>query len=139
MYTVTKTFHIAAAHRLMHYTWPCRFIHGHNFVITLTLQAPQPVDEANWFVYDFKDLNVFKQFVEQKYDHAFLTQQGDEIGDFLESQWHKVVFFTTPPSTEYFAKKLFNEFLELIVLPEAVTLVSVHVQETPTAWATYSE
>lgn len=138
MYTVTKSFHFAAAHRLMHYDGPCRFVHGHNFVVTITLEALQPTDEENGFVYDFKQINTFKQYVEEKYDHAFLTQEGDEIGDYLVSKDHKVIFFTTPPSTEYLAKQLFGEFLATSTLPEGVRLVSIHIQETPAASAAYS-
>jgi 6-pyruvoyl-tetrahydropterin synthase len=46
MYFVTKTFHFAAAHRLMHYDGPCRFVHGHNFIVTVKIGAEQPVDES---------------------------------------------------------------------------------------------
>lgn len=137
MYTVTKSFHFAAAHRLMYYEGPCRFVHGHNFVVTMTLSAEQPADVANGFVYDFKQLTTFKQFVEEKYDHAFITQLGDEIGEYLCAKGHKFVFLDLAPSTEHLAKQLYDEFNECISLPDGVLLVSIHIQETPTAAAAY--
>lgn len=86
MYTIKKTIHFAAAHRLMYYEGACRNIHGHNFFITVTLEAKEITDKKNGFVYDAKLINQFKQVVEEKYDHAFLTQQGDEIGEFLSGK-----------------------------------------------------
>ena len=138
MYTITKTFHFSAAHRLMQYDGPCRFVHGHNFIITITLQADQPVDQKNGFLVDFKQINIFKEFVEQKYDHAFLTQKDDEIGQYLQSQGHKVVFFDLPPSTEHLAKHFFDEFGHVVTLPQWVSLQNMYIQETPTAWASRS-
>jgi 6-pyruvoyltetrahydropterin/6-carboxytetrahydropterin synthase len=138
MYIVTKSFHFSAAHRLMHYDGPCRFVHGHNFIVTVKIGAEQPVDETTWFVYDFKQLKVFTKFVEETYDHAFLTQEGDEIGEYLQTKGHKVVFFSLPPSTENLVKRLFDEFTRLVKLPPGVFLHAVHVQETPTAGVEYT-
>lgn len=138
MYTIAKSFHFAAAHRLMHYDGPCRFVHGHNFVVTVTLHTDTETDPRTGFVYDAKLLNAFKDFVEEKYDHAFLTQEGDELWAYLQQQWQKLVFFSSPPSTEHLAKQLYDEFLLYMSLPDTVQLRSVRVQETPTIMAEYS-
>lgn len=137
MFTVTKSFHFAAAHRLMYYEWPCRNVHGHNFVVTVTLLGEGITDTQTGFLYDHKLLKPFLQFVEEKYDHAFLTQEWDDIWMFLHDKWHKVVFFPFPPSTELLAQHLASDFLRIMQLPEWVCLHELHIQETPTASASW--
>jgi 6-pyruvoyltetrahydropterin/6-carboxytetrahydropterin synthase len=137
MFTLTKSFHFAAAHRLMHHEWVCHNVHGHNFVVTLTLCCEEITDTKTWFTYDHKLLKPFIQWVEEQYDHAFLTEQWDEIGEFLQNKGHKVVFFPFPPSTELLAQHLANDFDRIIQLPEWVFLQELHIQETPTAGASW--
>ena len=137
MYTLTKSFHFAAAHRLMEHDWLCYNVHGHNFGVTVTLQCETVTDNKTWFIFDHKLLKPFIKRVEEQYDHAFLTQEWDPIGEFLQSQWHKVVFFPFPPSIENLAQHLAENFASIIILPHGTSLHAVSIQETPTASAQY--
>ena len=75
MFTLTKSFHFAAAHRLMHHAGVCTNVHGHNFVVTVTVGCEVITDTKTGFIFDHKLLKPFIQWVEEQYDHAFLTQQ----------------------------------------------------------------
>ncbi len=135
MFTLTKSFHFAAAHRLMHYEWACRFVHGHNFTVTVTIQSENIITQDTWFIIDHKALKPFKDHIQKQYDHAFLTQKWDPIGEYLQQAWHKVVFFDFPPSTELLAQQFAHEFNNTLSLPAWVILSRLYIQETPTAWA----
>lgn len=73
MYTVTKRIEVSAAHYLkLNYRSKCENLHGHNWIITVTVQS-ETLDE-NGMVVDFTKIkDVVNQF-----DHHVIN---DVIGD----------------------------------------------------------
>lgn len=69
MYTVTKTIEISGAHQLkLDYQSPCKRLHGHNWIITITLKRKN-VDH-NGMVYDFKKI---KEKISNELDHKYIN------------------------------------------------------------------
>lgn len=78
MYTIRKTFHFSASHRLTQVgeQHVCSRLHGHNYEVTLELQA-QELDEKG-FVKDYRELSAFKNYLDNELDHRHLN---DVLGD----------------------------------------------------------
>lgn len=69
MYIAKKTFECAGAHKLItNYATPCQRLHGHNWMISVTL-ASKTLDE-NGMVLDFKKI---KERVHDVMDHQYIN------------------------------------------------------------------
>jgi 6-pyruvoyltetrahydropterin/6-carboxytetrahydropterin synthase len=115
MFTISKTFEFSASHKLegLSPEHPCSRLHGHNYSVTLTLRSNTL--NAVGFVRDYRELGVIKQDLDEALDHRHLN----DVFDFN-------------PTAELIAKRLFDEYINLI--PE---LINVTVKETDRTSATY--
>lgn len=69
MYRVSKRMEVAAMHFLkLDYDSPCNSVHGHNWIITVTVLGQQLND--NGMVYDFKRI---KNLIHDQMDHKALN------------------------------------------------------------------
>ena len=78
MYRIVKEFNFSASHQL---TWlpndhPCSRLHGHNYIVEIELQS-DTLNE-NGFVVDYRDLGLFKDYIDSHFDHRHLN---DVLGD----------------------------------------------------------
>lgn len=81
MYLAKKTLEVAGAHNLKTtYATPCNRVHGHNWVITVTL-ASETLDE-NGMVLDFKHI---KERVHKKLDHQYINEIIPDINPTAEN------------------------------------------------------
>lgn len=72
MFTVTKRMTVSGAHKLnLDYPSKCSNLHGHNWVITVTLKRKEL--DKNGMVYDFTKI---KEIV-NKLDHVFINNVVD--------------------------------------------------------------
>lgn len=115
MYTISKEFHFSAAHQLqgLPETHPCSRIHGHNYVIIITLQSVTL--NPNGFVQDYRDLDEIKRYIDNNLDHRSLN-------DVLPCN----------PTAENIARFLFKTFR--VIYPK---IVCVSVKETDKTCATF--
>ena len=69
MYKIRKTMEVAGAHQLsLNYDSPCQNLHGHNWIITVELSAPE-LDE-NGMIMDFKVLKaLMNKHIHDRLDH----------------------------------------------------------------------
>lgn len=118
MFTISKEFHFSASHKLegLPEDHPCSRLHGHNYVVTLTLSSPTR-DEVG-FVLDYRKLDRFKRFIDDTYDHRHLND-----------------IFEVNPTAENMAERFYLEAVKQ--LPSFVKVQSVTVQETPKTAATF--
>lgn len=80
MYTVTKKVEISGAHNLaLDYESKCRNLHGHNWIIYVTLQS-ETLDK-NGMVCDFM---YIKKIVDQL-DHAYINEVLPELNPTAEN------------------------------------------------------
>lgn len=115
MYTISKQFHFSASHQLegLPDAHPCSRLHGHNYVVELTLAAKEL--NATGFVVDYNELTAFKKIIDEVLDHQHLND---------------VLIGST--TAEAIAKYLYDQAKQL--WPE---VVSVGVSETPKTNAVY--
>ena len=107
---VTKEFSFEAAHNLLNYSGKCERLHGHTYILQVTVDYP--VGE-NGLAYDFTDLKrIVKEKVISKVDHYYLN-------DIL-----------TQSSVEYLAIWIWEQLKEL-------HLSEIKIYETPTSHVTY--
>lgn len=136
---ITKRFFFESAHALLGYDGKCRNVHGHSYVLEVTV-AGQPINEPdhpkNGMVMDFGDLSrLVKESIVDIYDHCLLLneRQRDQIPEDLTRQFGRVIFLPFQPTSEnlviYFSQLLSD------LLPENVSLYSLRLYETTTSYA----
>lgn len=115
MYTIKKEFTFEASHRLtgLREDHPCMRVHGHSYIIILTLKASNL--DKDGFVLDYRNLDQFKKWVDDLLDHQHLN-------NILPGQ----------PSAENIAKWIYDLWKGVIPYLKAVT-----VKETQKTSATY--
>lgn len=119
-YTISKEFAFSAAHSLegLHSDHPCSRLHGHNYVVRLSIQGS--LDETG-FVVDYRDLEPFKRYIDQNLDHQ-------NLNDVIRGAFN--------PTAENLAGHLSLAAVELLKLPANILTMEVSVSETPKTWAT---
>jgi len=115
MYTIRKEFAFSASHCLggLAEDHPCSRVHGHNYVVTVELQAGA-LDKVGMVV-DYRKLEPIKKYIDEELDHRHLN----DVVDFN-------------PTAENLAHFLYYKFN--LQFP---WLVSVTVSETPKTMAKY--
>ncbi|KRV48869.1 6-pyruvoyl tetrahydrobiopterin synthase [Wenjunlia vitaminophila] len=118
MLTITKEFHFSSSHVLdrLPEGHPCARMHGHNYVVVLELSAPRAELNHAGFVRDYRELDVFKKWLDDTLDHRHLNEVMDGVS----------------PSAENLAVWIHDLWREQ--LPE---LTAVRVSETPKTWVVY--
>jgi 6-pyruvoyltetrahydropterin/6-carboxytetrahydropterin synthase len=119
VYTITKTFELSAAHRLVGLPadHPCGRMHGHNYVVKVFLKAERL--DQHGFVRDYHELDEFKKHLSMTCDHRVLN-------DYMPGD--------TNPTAENLARLFYRHLKDYF--PE---LTAVGVSETPKTWAMYDE
>ncbi len=120
MYEVEITLSFSAAHRLRDYNGKCERLHGHNYKVQITAQAPAP--GKGGMVIDFLDLKNAAAPVLEKLDHQYLN----DIRPFDEIE----------PSAENIAAYIFREISQQLE-DRARILHRVSVWESDTSRACY--
>lgn len=116
MFTISKDFAFSASHQLLGLApdHPCSRLHGHNYVIRVILQGDT---NKIGFVTDYRELDGFKQWVDDNLDHRHLNDQ-----------------MAANPTAENMAAMLYHKAHELGL----GNVTAVSVSETPKTWATYT-
>ena len=120
MHTISKQFAFSASHILegLPETHPCSRLHGHNYIIELSLAGH--LDKVG-FIVDYRDLAPFKDYLDAELDHRHLNQR-----------------LPGNPTAERMALWLAYWAAEHLLLPANVWELGVAVSETPKTWARYS-
>jgi 6-pyruvoyltetrahydropterin/6-carboxytetrahydropterin synthase len=136
---VTKEFRFEMAHVLQNYDGPCRNVHGHSYVLYVTLSG-KPVDDTdrgnNGMVIDFGELKkIVEQEITEKFDHSIVVagyMPAEKLAEY-KKLFENIIITPYQPTCENlvagFADVLLDKF------PEGVTLHSLKLYETATAFA----
>lgn len=140
---VTRRLEFDAGHRIPDHRSQCRNLHGHRYVLEVTLEGAvvdAPGTSDNGMVMDFSDIKaIAKAHLVDFWDHAFLVYAGDAaVRGFLDSMPdHKTVVLDCIPTAENLAREIFR-----ILAPQyrghygkALRLARVRLYETPNCWA----
>ncbi len=136
---ITKQFRFEAAHVLWNYDGPCKNIHGHSYVLFVTVKGSPLQDPSNPKHGMLIDFSVLKEIVHKiiidPYDHALMINANTPHREMTENNrlFGKVVGVPYQPTCENmvhdFAVKLKAN------LPEGIKLHAVRLHETTTAYA----
>lgn len=136
---LSKEFRFESAHTLLNYDGLCKHIHGHSYILRVTVIAEPLQDEHSpklGMVMDFGDLKaIVNRLVVDPMDHAFVLSsktpkefytQGNQLFD-------KLIVVDYQPTCENmitdFAAKISAE------LPKGVSLHSLKLNETANSFA----
>lgn len=142
---ITRRLEFDAGHRIPDHDSQCRHLHGHRYVIEVTLSG-RVVEMGgrsdSGMVLDFSEVKrLVKAHVVDPWDHAFLAYRGDRpVVDFLASlPGHKTVLLDCIPTAENLARIAF-----LLLDPkfqgvygDRLYLERVRLYETPNCWADF--
>jgi len=140
---ITRRLEFDAGHRIPDHKSQCRHLHGHRYVLEVTLSGgiiQRAGDPANGMVMDFSEVKALAcRHVVDLWDHAFLVYAGDaRVVEFLASlPEHKTVILDCIPTAENLAEKAFG-ILDAVyrdVYGNQLCLEQVRLYETPNCWA----
>lgn len=137
---ITKQFSFETGHALYGYDGKCKNVHGHSYILSVTVFGSPIEDRSNpkfGMVIDFSDLKkIVKEEIVDQFDHATVfnaTTPHFELAQELKTRGHHVILVDYQPTSENmvvdFAQKIKNR------LPQNVHLFSLKLQETATSFA----
>lgn len=134
---LTKEFYFEMAHFLPGYDGLCSNVHGHSYLLHVTV-AGSPSDDPSspkfGMVMDFSDLKkIVGEEVVGRLDHALMVRRGSVDPSSVESITHRLVEVDYQPTCE----NMLVDFAGRISrrLPCGVRLVSLRLNETATSFA----
>jgi 6-pyruvoyltetrahydropterin/6-carboxytetrahydropterin synthase len=136
---VTKKFTFDMAHALYGYDGPCTNIHGHTYVLYVSLKGKALENEnhpKNGMVIDFTD---FKKIINEQiisvFDHSLVLNSNSPHAKLKEltDNFEKINYVPYQPSCE----NLLIDFLERIKkhFHTSISIKSIKLEETPTSFA----
>ena len=140
---ITRRLEFDAGHRIPNHRSQCRHLHGHRYVLEVTLRGDVVRDDsspADGMLMDFGDVKaIAKTHVVDQWDHAFLAWKNDaQIVDFLANiPGHKTVLLDVVPTAENLAAIAFAILDPLYQdsYGNHLKLERVRLYETPNCWA----
>ena len=136
---VTKIFRFEMAHALWEYDGLCKNIHGHSYILKVSVSGKpisDPDDTKEGMVIDFGDLKrVTKKHIVDIFDHCVVLNKRAPVEKFagVEEMFERKMYTDFQPTAEnlviYFADILKKQ------LPDYVKLESVILFETANSYA----
>ncbi len=136
---ITKQFRFEAAHALWNYDGPCRNIHGHSYILYVTI-AGQPMSDPDHTKYGMvMDFSMLKKLVHEqiidRMDHALLINANTPHNHIVKDHplFGKIMALPYQPTCE----NMVIDFAQCLqqAMPEGIKLVSIRLHETDTAYA----
>ncbi|MDR3132431.1 MAG: 6-carboxytetrahydropterin synthase [Prevotellaceae bacterium] len=134
---LTRKFTFEMAHALPGYDGKCRHIHGHSYILYVTVKGVPEADPAHpkyGMVMDFTELkSIVQQLVIDRLDHALLLRRDAPLAAELTAAYEKVVTVPYQPTCE----NMVIDFAEILqaALPDKASLHSIRLHETATSYA----
>lgn len=136
---VTKEFTFDMAHALYGYDGPCKNIHGHTYILQITLIGKVIDAESNpklGMVIDFTDFKkIVNVHIIEVFDHALVLNASTPHAEIegLSKTFEKVLYMDYQPTCE----NLLVDFLNRIhdKFPEYINIHHIRLYETPTSFA----
>ncbi|QDX80772.1 6-carboxytetrahydropterin synthase QueD [Denitratisoma sp. DHT3] len=140
---ITRRLEFDAGHRIPNHRSQCRHLHGHRYVLEVTLSGDvmqQAGSPEEGMVMDFSDVKaIAKAHLVDLWDHAFLAYRHDKaVVEFLASlPDHKTVLLDAIPTAENLAKQAFSILAPLYRdnYGNRLRLERIRIYETPNCWA----
>ncbi len=120
-YRLTVRDHFDAAHFLRNYQGKCSKLHGHTWGVEVKIEGSK-LNQSE-LLFDFQELKKLLRSSLSYFDHAFLNEITP--------------FDRISPTGENLARFIFEDLERK--LPSGIRLVSVKVEESPSAWVEVSK
>ncbi len=136
---VSKIFNFETAHALWGYDGKCKNIHGHSYILTVTVAGDRITDTNSTklgMIIDFTDLKVVvKEHIVDTYDHCLLVNGNTPHKSYadVEHGFSKIMLCDFQPTCENMLADMVAKLLQY--LPTEVTLKYVKLQETATCYS----
>jgi 6-pyruvoyltetrahydropterin/6-carboxytetrahydropterin synthase len=136
---ITKEFRFEAAHALWNYDGLCRNIHGHSYILSVTIKGSPIADPKSpklGMLIDFSELKkIVNAGVIDQFDHALMVNANTPHKELAETNqmFGRVVALPYQPTCE----NMIVDFAARIkaLLPPNVSLHSLRLHETATSYA----
>ena len=134
---ITKEFRFEGAHALPGYDGKCRNIHGHSYIMYVTVKGSSingTGSPKDGMVVDFKQLkDIVNENIVDKFDHALIMHTASPLSNELAGAYPNVMLVDFQPSTE----NLLCLFAHILKdrLPQGVELFSIKLYETAGSYA----
>ena len=136
MLTITRRLEFDAGHRLKNHESKCRNVHGHRYVALITCRAPE-LDTVGRVIDFGKIKEIVGSWLDEKWDHGFIFEAGDIIGEGIASTDTKTFEMATPPTAENMSKFLFRVAFDFLKAYD-IEVTNVRLYETPNCYADYN-
>ncbi len=152
MYTATKVFKWEMAHKLRDHDGLCKYIHGHSYMLEVTLQGNEGLDKTG-FVLDFSILKEIVKPIVDHFDHSLALWILDPLNKAIQASSdariaemaHRTRSMKFNPTAENFAKYFYDEIEDKLAKHLAgvsrgeneVKVKKVRLYETATSWCEY--
>ncbi len=136
---LTKEFRFEAAHALWNYDGPCRNIHGHSYILYVTVKGrPETETESpkQGMLIDFSALKqIVKKHIIDVFDHALLVNGNTPHAEMAKEM--KMTGKLTAVPYQPTCENMIHDFAGRIqnALPEGVELFSLRLHETASSYA----
>ncbi len=140
---ITRRLEFDAGHRIPDHLSQCRHLHGHRYVLEITI-AGAIIEAAGrpdtGMVMDFSQIKALAQeHLVERWDHAFLVFAGDRaVVDFLATlPGHKTVVLPLVPTAENLASLAYTALAAVFQdqYGTGLRLQRLRLYETPNCWA----
>jgi len=138
MLTITRRIPFCAGHRLPLHKGGCRNLHGHNYVLRVTIVAPETKEGM---VLDFADVKrAVKGWIDENWDHAFIADRTDrDVLNLIDSMdMRRYIMPEGPPTAEGMAEHLLCDVLPDLLGPLGCVCIRVEIEETENCVASCS-
>jgi len=132
---VERQIEICCAHRLFDYNGKCENLHGHNYIVTLSLENYEPFkgDRNGGMFIDFAILKEFLKAVDEAWDHKTMLYHLDPLADYLIKAGMKVVLCKHNPTAEnmvYMIAEMLHRKGIFLLKSNQVGAFTISVEET---------
>jgi 6-pyruvoyltetrahydropterin/6-carboxytetrahydropterin synthase len=131
MYLVSRQIDFCYGHRLLNYEGKCRYLHGHNGRVIISLAAEELDDRG--MVLDFGDIkHVVSKWIDETLDHRMLLHRDDPAIAALEELGEPLFLMDANPTAENIARTIFD-----FTQSQGFPVVETRLWETPKCYATW--
>ncbi|MBK7887961.1 MAG: 6-carboxytetrahydropterin synthase [Bacteroidetes bacterium] len=135
--SLTKIFTFDTAHALENYPGKCRHIHGHTYILHVTISGDirnERGDPYDGIIIDFSELKKWvHDAVIQQFDHALLLREGSALAAMTFPEWERIYLTSYQPSCENILLDILQKLQTTI--PNNILVKKLTLYETPTSYA----
>lgn len=127
-----RKFEFDAAHRVVGHGGKCRFLHGHRYILEVTIVSNH-LDELG-MVIDFGEIkDKVKSWVDKHFDHNIILWKNDaRLGQAIKDVTEQDIYYlATNPTAENIALHLKNDILPQLFIDSSYIIDRVKLYETP--------